>query len=233
MKIGLVALAVVATVWAKDERFGNSTPNPSAPQKIPATPDFFKGKTKECSQLKTQNELFKQRPQLSGRNFAGAYRQKFKYSKSKMIPAETQISNIIDDDGNFLVFRVIRAPFDPKGVVTVKEGVSYSLSPSIAKHWGDHMLDRTGGKRYWLLIGENNLSQNIHPGQARNEHLRLSKDSRVVTPNTDEVGLNEIKIEPDEQNIVAAVSGEELSCLYSQLSGEFTAAELIRLLTHD
>jgi hypothetical protein len=192
---------------------------------------FLHADTKECEKVKRDNPLFNIKPTLSGGRFVGNY-GKFKYSKTKMISGKTKIKNLADKDGNFLVFRIIRAPFDPNGVSQVKEGVSYSLSPSIAKHWGDDMLDRSGNKRYWLLIGENNLRQSIHPGQNNNLSLRLSKDSFVVTKNTGEVGLNEIKVEPHEQNIVAAIPGDQLDCLYSQIKDEFTATQLIKLLVN-
>jgi hypothetical protein len=191
---------------------------------------FLRANTKECKKVKRENPLFSIKPTVSGSRFIGSY-SKFKYSKTKMISGKTKIESLADKAGNFLVFRIIRAPFNPEGVAQVREGVSYSLSPSIAKHWGDDMLDRSGGKRYWLLIGENNLRQSIHPGQNNNLNLRLSKDSFVVTKNTGEVGLNEVKIEPHDQNVIAAIPGDQLNCLYSQLRDKFTANELIKLLS--
>jgi hypothetical protein len=191
---------------------------------------FLAANRKECEKVNRENPLFSIKPTVSGSRFIGSY-SKFKYSKTKMISEKTKIGSLADRAGNFLVFRVIGAPFNPAGVAQVREGVSYSLSPSIAKHWGDDMLDRSGGKRYWLLIGENNLGQSIHPGQNNNLNLRLSKNSFVVTKNTGEVGLNEIKIEPQDQNIIAAIPGDQLDCLYSQLRDEFTASELIKLLS--
>ncbi len=140
------------------------------------------------------------------------------------------IQQLTDEQGNFLVFRVVKAPIESGPITYAPAGVSYSLSPAIAQEWGDEMIDKSGEKKYWLLIGEQNLYRdNVHPGQSNNRNLRMDMLSLVVTPGTNEVGLNEIKVDPNEQNIIIAIRGDQLECIFSRIGDPFLAKDFVNL----
>ncbi len=186
----------------------------------------------DCSQTSSSaaSTVFGLSPSVSGNKFVGGYTDEAKYSRDEMLPKEMAISQITDEQGNFLVFRVVKAPIKAGPVTYAPAGVSYSLSPAIAKEWGDGMVDQSGEKKYWLLIGEHNLQRDhIHPGQSNNQNLRMDMLSLVVTPETNEVGLNEIKVDPIEQNIILAIRGDQLECIFSKLGDPFSAKDLVDL----
>lgn len=185
----------------------------------------------------TSNSYF-----VKGKRVSNNFPDSVMLKKSTPLPGNTLVSDLIDPDGNIILFRMIDEPYDPnyrkKLPYRLLNGISYSLSPAIVKTWGEQYLQRArSNPDLYILVAQNNIfRQSIKAGQwnprddleeghTGSDLLRSSKT--ITIPHTGDMGLNEARVPEKQEAVIAVIHINDWNRIMEQLPEEFKINDLI------